>query len=199
MRQHIYRPVVGFDNHDLLLDDMLLFGDNSSDLEVNADDMLLRRIYIGVCLLNGYDQYTIREDIADLLIQDFTLNLFSPEKIDEISKYCRANLMVKDSVKLYAFWGYRSIEKYISRRTSNITFNTGALVDLVIDNDSYFELYYNNDTGESLFVSTKPTSYTYGHCMAGTVDIRRKLEGLWNIKYMDVHDVITNEESVEIR
>ncbi len=102
MRQHIYRPVVGFDIHDLLLDDMLLFGDNSSDLQVNADDMLLRRIYIGVCLLNGYEQFVIREDIADLLIQDFTLNLFSPDKIDEISKYCRTNLMAKDNVKLYS-------------------------------------------------------------------------------------------------
>jgi acetoin utilization deacetylase AcuC-like enzyme len=85
MTNYYFRPVDGFDQSILTLEDMLYYGeDMSSKLETNLTEHLVKRIYLGVKMLQGYNIEVI-EDVIDSL-QNNT-DLFLPVYIEDRIHY----------------------------------------------------------------------------------------------------------------
>ena len=154
MTTFYFRPVDGFDQSILTLEDMLYYGEDiSSKLETNLTEHLVKRIYLGVKMLQGYNIEVI-EDVIDSL-QNNT-DLFLPVYIEDIRAYCHDYFGYKrnSSRPLYAYWVIDSAESYVRKHIGNALVYEIKFIKHVARKDNEMCLFKNDDTGERLIVST---------------------------------------------
>ena len=153
MAKYCYRPVKGFDQTILTLADLLDNSDNSTHLQTAMTQQLIKRIYMGVKLLQGYDIHVINDVIESLQIND---DVFLSSYIDDIKSYCYDYFgYAKDSRKtLFAYWVIDSAERYVRDRMRNALVNEIVFTKHQHRKDNEMCLFKNDDTGERLIVST---------------------------------------------
>lgn len=176
MAKYYYRPVKGFDQTILTLEDMLDNSDNSEHLQTTMTQQLVKRIYMGVKLLQGYDVHVINDVIKSLQDND---DLFVSSYIDDIKAYCYDYFgYPKDSRRtLFAYWVLDDAERYVRGQMKNALVNEIVFTKHAHRKDNEMCLFKNDDTGERLMVSTISLDQ---HIMGGsTVTATRLVNRSW--------------------